>query len=91
MALISASLLTLDFASTSVVSAATASAYLAGEVALPFPDWVGTAVVFLLFVCISLSGLRDSARIALSVLSFHVCFLILQVSSQVSAIARSSR
>lgn len=75
VALVSAALLTLDFASTSVVSAATASTYLAGEVALPFPDWVGTAIVFLLFVCISLSGLRDSARIALSVLSFHVCLL----------------
>lgn len=79
VALVSAALLTLDFASTSVVSAATASTYLAGEVALPFPDWVGTAIVFLLFVCISLSGLRDSARIALSVLSFHALTMLVLI------------
>ncbi|KXN88407.1 hypothetical protein AN958_07313 [Leucoagaricus sp. SymC.cos] len=51
LALVSASLLFLDFASTSVVSAVTASTYLAGEVELPFPAWVGAVIVILLFVC----------------------------------------
>ncbi|KAJ3568956.1 hypothetical protein NP233_g5372 [Leucocoprinus birnbaumii] len=78
-ALVSAALLLLDFASTSVVSAATASTYLAGEVTLPFPTWVGAAIVIVIFVCISLSGIRDSARIALSVLSFHVLAMVILI------------
>ncbi|KAF9453356.1 AAAP amino acid permease [Macrolepiota fuliginosa MF-IS2] len=76
LALVSAALLLLDFASTSVVSAATASTYLAGEVDLPFPSWVGAVIVLFIFVCISLTGIRESARIALCVLSFHVATMI---------------
>lgn len=72
LTLVSATLLLLDYGSTSVVSAATASAYLAGEVHLPFPYWVGTVIVILLFVCFSLTGIRDSARLAFVVFSFHV-------------------
>lgn len=74
-ALISAALLLLDFASTAIVSAATAAAYLAGEVtSLPFPTWVGAVVVLALFTAVSLMGVRESARIALAVLSLHVSF-----------------
>jgi uncharacterized membrane protein YkvI len=78
LALVSAALMLLDFASTSVVSAATASTYLAGEVVLPFPAWVGAVIVIAIFVLVSLSGIRHSARLALSIVSFHVRFSILR-------------
>jgi len=77
LALISAALLLLDFVSTSVVSAATAATYVGNEVSLPFPFWVVAALVLLLFVAVSLSGLRETARIALSVFAFHVSVLTL--------------
>jgi amino acid transporter len=76
LALVSATLLLLDFASTSVVSAATAATYLAGEVTLPFPVWVLAVLVMVLFTIVSLFGVRESARIALSVLSVHVSHLL---------------
>ncbi|KAJ7439001.1 amino acid permease-domain-containing protein [Mycena latifolia] len=72
LALLGAALLLLDFTSTSVVSAATAASYLAGEVALPFPEFVGAALVLLAFALVSLTGLKESARIAFVVLIFHV-------------------
>jgi hypothetical protein len=75
LALIGAVLLFLDFAATAVISAATASYYLAGEVKLPFSPWVGTIFVFVIFTGISLCGARESARVALSVLIFHVCVI----------------
>ncbi|KAJ7748410.1 amino acid permease-domain-containing protein [Mycena metata] len=71
-AVLGAALLLLDFASTSVVSAATASSYLAGEVVLPFPAFVGAGLVLLIFALISLTGLKESARIAFVVLTFHI-------------------
>lgn len=70
--MIGASLLLLDFAATSVVSAATAVSYLAGEVTLPFPVVVGSLIILVIFLLISLSGLRDSARLAFALLSLHV-------------------
>ncbi|KAJ3576426.1 hypothetical protein NP233_g441 [Leucocoprinus birnbaumii] len=79
LTLASATLLLLDYGSTSVVSAATASAYLAGEVHLPFPYWVGAVIVILLFICISLSGIRDSARFALGVFSFHATTMVILI------------
>ncbi|KAJ7136289.1 AAAP amino acid permease [Mycena filopes] len=75
-AVLGGALLLLDFASTSVVSAATASSYLAGEVALPFPAFVGAALVLLIFALISLTGLKESARLAFCVLTFHVATMI---------------
>lgn len=72
VALVGAVLLLLDFAATSVVSAATAVDYLAGEVSLPFSTFVGFALVFVVFTVMSLGGVKDSARIALAVLTFHV-------------------
>ncbi|KAJ3877659.1 AAAP amino acid permease [Lentinula edodes] len=72
LALLGAALLFLDFASTSVVSAATATSYLAGEVALPFPEFVGTIIVLLIFTVVSLSGMKESARVALCVLTLHM-------------------
>lgn len=55
-----------------VVSAATAATYLAGEATLPFPVYVGSLLVLIVFTFISLSGLRESARLALTILSIHV-------------------
>lgn len=72
LALISAALLLLDYAATAVVSAATAVSYLSGEVHLPFPVIVGTLLILVVFATISLSGLRESARIALVVFTLHV-------------------
>ncbi|KAJ3733852.1 AAAP amino acid permease [Lentinula guzmanii] len=72
LALLGAALLFLDFASTSVVSAATATSYLAGEVMLPFPDFVGTILVLAIFTLVSLSGIKESARVALYVLTLHL-------------------
>ncbi|KAF8065050.1 amino acid permease-domain-containing protein [Lyophyllum atratum] len=71
-ALIGAALLLLDFAATSVVSAATAASYLAGEVALPFPPFVGAVFLLVIFTIVSLWGVKESARIALVVLMFHL-------------------
>ncbi|KAF8957524.1 AAAP amino acid permease [Flammula alnicola] len=84
-ALVGAALLLLDFASTAIVSAATAATYLAGEVShLPFPTWVGAVIVLALFTLISLMGVRESARIALVVLSLHiVSMLMLIIASSV--------
>lgn len=67
----------LDFASTSVVSAATAASYLAGEMTLPFPTFIGALLVLVLFTLISLSGVKESSRIALTLLLFHVGFSII--------------
>ncbi|THU77928.1 hypothetical protein K435DRAFT_973734 [Dendrothele bispora CBS 962.96] len=78
LALLSASLLLLDFASTSVVSAATAASYLAGELAttnsgsLPLPEWTVTVIILVLFMLVSLTGIKESAKVALCVLSFHI-------------------
>ncbi|KAF5310403.1 hypothetical protein D9758_018960, partial [Tetrapyrgos nigripes] len=99
LALLSASLLLLDFASTSVVSAATAASYVTGELAasdlssgddasgsdsLPFPEWLVAILIVVLFMFVSLSGIKESARVALGVLSFHI--LTMTVLIIVSAI-----
>ncbi|KAF9556823.1 hypothetical protein CPC08DRAFT_641000 [Agrocybe pediades] len=79
-ALVGAALLLLDFSSTSIVSAATAATYLSGEVpSLPFPTWVGAILVLTIFTFVSLMGVRESARIALAVLSLHVLSMIVLV------------
>lgn len=72
LALAGAALLILDFASTAAVSAATASSYLAGEVDLPFPVFVGVIIILVLFAFVTLSGVKESARIGLTQLTFHV-------------------
>jgi hypothetical protein len=71
-ALVGATLLLLDFAATSAVSAATAVVYLAGEVHLPFPTFAGFIFVLVIFTALSLCGVKESARFALAVLTFHV-------------------
>ncbi|KAI6020058.1 amino acid permease-domain-containing protein [Pisolithus microcarpus] len=79
VALVGAALLLLDFAATAVTSAATAMSYLAGELVIPFPIYVGTLLVFVLFTAVSLAGLKESARVASGVLSFHLLTMIVLV------------
>jgi hypothetical protein len=72
VALIGGAFALLDFVTTSIVSAATAAAYIAGEHSLPFPDFVATILFAVAPVLISLSGLRESARVATGIMIFHV-------------------
>jgi amino acid transporter len=67
-----ASLLLLDFTATSVVASATAASYLTGEVKLPFPSFVAAILFLVILAAIGLSGVKESARIALVVLTMHV-------------------
>ena len=72
-ALIGAALLLLDFAATAIVSAAASAMYLSGEIpSLPFPTWAGAIIILVLFTIFSLIGVRESSRIALTVLFLHV-------------------
>ncbi|KAE9408696.1 hypothetical protein BT96DRAFT_1013316 [Gymnopus androsaceus JB14] len=79
LAILSAALLFLDFASTSVISAATATSYLAGEVELPFPEFVGVILILVIFTLVSLAGIKESNRVAFGVLSFHITAMIVLV------------
>ncbi|KAI0338562.1 hypothetical protein BDW22DRAFT_1362598 [Trametopsis cervina] len=88
-ALIGAALLLLDYAATAVVSAATAVSYLEGEVTLPFSVIVGSLLVFVIFTFISLSGLRESARIALGVLSLHLATMAALLVASIIAWSRN--
>lgn len=78
---LAATLLLLDFTSTSVVSAATAASYFAGEVTLPFPTFVGAIFVFGFLGVVGLTGAKDGARIALGLLTIHVSGKFLFVCS----------
>lgn len=88
VALLGAALLLLDFSATAVVSAATAASYLAGEVSLPFPVYVGAALVFVLFTFVSLLGLRESARVATGILAMHAVVMITLIVASVIAWGR---
>ncbi|KAH8112836.1 amino acid permease-domain-containing protein [Phellopilus nigrolimitatus] len=76
IALMGGALALLDYATTVVVSASTASAYISGEVKLPFPIYVGTLIIVVLPLIISLLGLRESTRTALGILSFHSATMV---------------
>ncbi|KIK96888.1 hypothetical protein PAXRUDRAFT_768751 [Paxillus rubicundulus Ve08.2h10] len=85
VALLGAALLLLDFAATVVVSAATAISYLAGEMHIPFPRYVGTMFVFILFTVVSLAGLRESARVASGVLTLHFLTMAVLIVASITA------
>ncbi|KAH8102672.1 amino acid permease-domain-containing protein [Cristinia sonorae] len=89
VALLGAAVLLLDFASTSVVSAATAASYLSGEVKLPFPVYVIAISVLVVFALVCLSGLRESARLALTLLSLHMITMIVMFIAAIIAWAKS--
>ena len=72
IALAGSALTLLDYSSTLVVSAATASTYLADEVKLPFPVFVGTAIIVVSAMLVTMAGLKESARMGLTILTFHV-------------------
>lgn len=72
LALAGGAITLLDYAMTVVVSASTTSEYIAGEVSLPFPVYVGTLIIVAVPLLVSLLGLKESARTALGILSFHV-------------------
>lgn len=72
IALMAAALTLLDYVTTAVVSAATASSYISGEVKLPFPIFVGTILLGLFPLVVSLCGLKESARTAFGILALHV-------------------
>ncbi|KAF9238909.1 amino acid permease-domain-containing protein [Melanogaster broomeanus] len=85
VALLGAALLLLDFAATAVVSATTATSYLAGEVDIPFPLYVVTVFVFVLFTAVSLAGLRDSARVASGVLAIHLLTMVVLIVASITS------
>jgi amino acid transporter len=77
VAIFAAALTLLDSAVIPLVSAATATNYLAGEIpsgaaGIPFPPYVLVAMIIVLFVSLSMAGLKDSARMAFVILCFHV-------------------
>nr|GAT55555.1 AAAP amino acid permease [Mycena chlorophos] len=82
LALVGAALMVLDFTSTSVVSAATASSYITAEIPptsaishhLPPPAL--TLLILTTFATISLSGLKDSARVSAAVLAYHALTMV---------------
>jgi amino acid transporter len=77
VALVGAALLLLDFASTVVVSAAAATSYISGEVPFPMPQSVGSIIILLIFLLVGMLGMKESARSALIILTFHVSLLSL--------------
>ncbi|KAL5497753.1 hypothetical protein ACEPAH_2684 [Sanghuangporus vaninii] len=76
VALVGGALALLDYSTTSVVSAATASEYVAGETSLPYPICVGTILFAIFPLVISLLGLRESARTAFGILTLHMATMI---------------
>ncbi|KZP00412.1 hypothetical protein CALVIDRAFT_533426 [Calocera viscosa TUFC12733] len=79
LAAVGAAATLLDAVSTSAVSAATAGSYLVGE--LNFSNArtveIGLGVAFLVVMaCIALAGLRESAGVALTILSIHILVMI---------------
>ncbi|TCD62055.1 hypothetical protein EIP91_007531 [Steccherinum ochraceum] len=89
LALLGAAVMLLDFASTAVVSAATSATYLAGEVNLPFPVYVVALLILAVFALVCLSGLRESARLALGLLGLHMVTMLVVFIASTVAWARS--
>ncbi|TRM67071.1 amino acid permease-domain-containing protein [Schizophyllum amplum] len=79
IALAGAALLLLDYAATSIVSAATAVTYIQGEVTLPFPAFVATLIILGIFTAVSLCGVKESARVAFGVLLYHVLTMLVLI------------
>ncbi|KAI8368451.1 amino acid permease-domain-containing protein [Choanephora cucurbitarum] len=87
VAAIAACLSILDYLATCVVSASTASAYLAAEVVLPsnFTDFALTIVILIAFSLICLLGLRESSTLTLSIFTLHsITMAVVMVTSMVT-------
>jgi amino acid transporter len=74
----------LDYLATCVVSASTASAYLAAEVSLPsrLTPFIITIIILVAFSLICILGLRESSTITLSIFTFHaITMLVVLITS----------
>jgi amino acid transporter len=73
-----ASILILDYLATCVVSAATAAAYLAAEVALPdqLPAFALAIIIMVAFALIAFLGIRESSTVALIIFMFHLITML---------------
>ncbi|CEP18733.1 hypothetical protein [Parasitella parasitica] len=74
----------LDYLATCVVSASTASAYLAAEVALPgtLTPFIVTIIILIGFSMICLLGLRESSTLTLAIFTLHaVTMSVVMVAS----------
>ncbi|KAI8088022.1 amino acid permease-domain-containing protein [Gilbertella persicaria] len=81
---VAACLSILDYLATCVVSASTASAYLAAEVVLPekFTEFALTIVILIAFSLICLLGLRESSTLTLSIFTLHaITMAVVMVTS----------
>ncbi|CAO3682867.1 unnamed protein product [Rhizopus stolonifer] len=84
---IAACLSILDYLATCVVSASTASAYLAAEVTLPggLTPFVITIIILIAFSMICILGLRESSTLTLTIFTMHVITLgVIMVTSIVA-------
>jgi amino acid transporter len=59
-----------------IVSAGSAGGYLAGEINLPFPDALLAVFILILFSGICMLGIRESSKIALTIMAFHLVTMI---------------
>ncbi|KAI9280283.1 amino acid permease-domain-containing protein [Umbelopsis sp. AD052] len=73
-----ASVLILDYLATCVVSAASAAAYLAAEVALPdkLPAFALAIIIMVAFALIAFLGIRESSTVALIIFLFHLITML---------------
>jgi hypothetical protein len=71
-ALVGAAILLLDFASTAVVSSATAARYVINELPFNSPEWACSAIILGVFLVVAMIGIKESAHVALGILTFHV-------------------
>lgn len=81
---IAACLSILDYLATCVVSASTASAYLAAEVTLPdkLTPFIITIIILITFSLICILGLRESSTLTLSIFTLHsITMLVVMITS----------
>jgi len=73
-----ASILILDYLATCVVSASSAAAYLAAEVALPdkLPAFALAIIIMVVFALIAFCGIRESSTVALIIFSIHLITML---------------
>ncbi|PHZ08872.1 uncharacterized protein RHIMIDRAFT_241093 [Rhizopus microsporus ATCC 52813] len=89
-AAVAACLSILDYLATCVVSASTASAYLAAEVELPakLTPFIITIIILIVFSLICILGLRESSTLTLSIFTLHLITLTAVMVTSVIAWAR---
>ncbi|KAI8981783.1 amino acid permease-domain-containing protein [Mycotypha africana] len=90
VAAVAACLSILDYLATCVVSASTASAYLAAEVVLPekLTPFVLTITILIAFSLICLLGLKESSTLTLSIFTLHSVTMAVVIVTSVVAWAR---